>query len=60
MFSEPADDLPVIQGSALGGVFPEPVPWFDNIARHLVIWVGVLGGWTLVRLSNGQDRAVKP
>ena len=22
---------------------PEPVAWFDNVARHLVIWVGVLG-----------------
>ena len=23
---------------------PHPVSWFDNVARHLVIWVGVLGG----------------
>ena len=24
-------------------VIPQPVAWFDNIARHLVIWVGLLG-----------------
>ncbi len=24
-------------------VVPAPVAWFDNIARHLVIWVGLLG-----------------
>lgn len=23
--------------------FAQPVAWFDNIARHMVIWVGVLG-----------------
>lgn len=28
-----------------GGAIPfaQPVAWFDNIARHMVIWVGVLG-----------------
>ncbi|MBL4846684.1 MAG: TRAP transporter small permease [Planctomycetes bacterium] len=31
-------------GASFGPIsFPQPVAWFDNIARHMVIWVGVLG-----------------
>jgi TRAP-type C4-dicarboxylate transport system permease small subunit len=35
----------VILRQVAGGAIPfaQPVAWFDNIARHMVIWVGVLG-----------------
>lgn len=35
----------VILRQIAGGAIPfaQPVAWFDNIARHMVIWVGVLG-----------------
>ena len=33
-----------VSGASLGPFsLPQPVAWFDNIARHMVIWVGVLG-----------------
>jgi TRAP-type C4-dicarboxylate transport system permease small subunit len=35
--------LRFLQGSALGAFVPDPVAWFDAVARHMVIWVGVLG-----------------
>ncbi|RMG13314.1 MAG: TRAP transporter small permease [Planctomycetota bacterium] len=43
--------LRLVQGS---GLFPDPVPWFETVARHMVIWVGLLGA----SLATAQGRHI--